>query len=474
MKKLFVLLFFTFTFHFLPFSCGAQNKNVVDSLKADIKVSRVDSTTMMDFWMLSNYYIDKNSDSVLFYDNQIYEVALKTKNDQYISGALYHMGDFYANNVNFQKGLELYFEALKVWERMHDTNNMSYAWERIGSIYNDLEETDLAIYYEKKSYIVNRKFVINKPAWVVEIDNRIGYEYTLLQMPDSALPYFEEAYNLKSKEHKGYDTGEYALTLWGLGKVNYQQGNLSIAMPYYKKSIEYAKNRTSDGYYTGGLAFAGMGELFKAMGANDSSIIYYRKALEIELEPKHKLTIYRNLAELYQNTDKDLAFTYLMKEVKLRDSLYTANNKREVKNMTLNEQDRQRDIATKLIQEKEQRKENIQYALIALGLVVSIILFLLLSRSIIANEWLIKLLGVMSLLIVFEFLNLVLHPFLQRITNNTPLLMLLALVAIAAILVPLHHRLEKWATHRLVEKNKQIRLAAAKKTIEKLENNKTN
>jgi hypothetical protein len=47
--------------------------------------------------------------------------------------------------------------------------------------------------------------------------------------------------------------------------------------------------------------------------------------------------------------------------------------------------------------------------------------------------------------------------------------MVLALVRIAAILVPLHHKVEHWATAKLVEKNKQIRLASAKKTIEELE-----
>jgi hypothetical protein len=35
--------------------------------------------------------------------------------------------------------------------------------------------------------------------------------------------------------------------------------------------------------------------------------------------------------------------------------------------------------------------------------------------------------------------------------------------------VPLHHKLEHWATTKLVEKNKQIRLAEAKKTIQELE-----
>ena len=73
-----------------------------------------------------------------------------------------------------------------------------------------------------------------------------------------------------------------------------------------------------------------------------------------------------------------------------------------------------------------------------------------------------------TLLIVFEFLNLLLHPFLERITHHSPVLMLLGLVCIAALLVPMHHKLEHWATHKLIEKNKAIRLAAAKKTIEKL------
>ena len=80
----------------------------------------------------------------------------------------------------------------------------------------------------------------------------------------------------------------------------------------------------------------------------------------------------------------------------------------------------------------------------------------------------IEFLGVVALLIVFEFINLLLHPFLEGITHHSPVLMLLALVCIAALLAPLHHKTENWATHKLVEKNKLMRLAAAKKTIEQL------
>jgi hypothetical protein len=104
-----------------------------------------------------------------------------------------------------------------------------------------------------------------------------------------------------------------------------------------------------------------------------------------------------------------------------------------------------------------------------LGILTLLMLYLLLSRSFITNTKMIEFFGVIALLIVFEFLNLLLHPFLERVTHHSPVLMLLALVCIAALLVPLHHKVEHWATKKLVEKNKQIRLAAAKKTIQQLE-----
>jgi len=137
--------------------------------------------------------------------------------------------------------------------------------------------------------------------------------------------------------------------------------------------------------------------------------------------------------------------------------------------MTFENEVRQQELTQEKVKLEEQRKQNIQYALIALGIITFIILFLLLSRSFVTNTKLITFFGVVALLMVFEFLNLLLHPFLERITHHSPVLMLLALVCIAALLVPLHHKLEKWATNKLVEKNKQIRLAAAKKTIQELE-----
>ena len=150
--------------------------------------------------------------------------------------------------------------------------------------------------------------------------------------------------------------------------------------------------------------------------------------------------------------------------------MFSAKTIQQTQVMTFENNVRQQELAAEKIKAEEQRKQNIQYALIAFGIICFIILFLLFSRTVIANEKWISFFGIVALLIVFEFLNLLLHPFLEGITNHSTVLMLLALVCIAALLVPLHHKLEKWAKTKLVEKNKQIRLTAAKKTIEQLEN----
>lgn len=76
----------------------------------------------------------------------------------------------------------------------------------------------------------------------------------------------------------------------------------------------------------------------------------------------------------------------------------------------------------------------------------------------------------MGLLLIFEFVNLLLHPVISKMTRDYLPWMFMVMVLIAALLVPAHHRLEKWIIARLAEKNRRIRLAAAKRTIAALEN----
>jgi NADH:ubiquinone oxidoreductase subunit 3 (subunit A) len=119
---------------------------------------------------------------------------------------------------------------------------------------------------------------------------------------------------------------------------------------------------------------------------------------------------------------------------------------------------RQQRMAAEKIKAEEQRKQNIQYVLIALAIIIFITLFLLLSRTVIVNERLISFFAILGLLVVFEFINLLIHPWLASFTHESPVLMLLALVIIASLLIPLHHRLEHLIKEKMVEKNKAIKI----------------
>ena len=110
---------------------------------------------------------------------------------------------------------------------------------------------------------------------------------------------------------------------------------------------------------------------------------------------------------------------------------------------------------------------------IAIGLITFLIIFLLLSWTVIVRTYFIKFFAILGLLASFEFINLYIHPYLSQWLNDSPVLMLIVLIAIGALLIPLHHWLEKKITIIMVEKNKKIRLTAAKKTVARLEAEKT-
>jgi amino acid transporter len=94
-------------------------------------------------------------------------------------------------------------------------------------------------------------------------------------------------------------------------------------------------------------------------------------------------------------------------------------------------------------------KNRLQQLLIGIFIPGLFMLTLILSR-VNLHIRAIKLLGIFSLLFFFEYLTLFLHPTVARLTNHTPIYEIFIFVAIAAILIPLHHRAEHWLIQKLL------------------------
>jgi hypothetical protein len=139
----------------------------------------------------------------------------------------------------------------------------------------------------------------------------------------------------------------------------------------------------------------------------------------------------------------------------LNDSINNKNRLRDIQFITINEQMRQVQIEEEKLAAKEERRQQLQLLFIAIFIPGFFLVTLLLSRIRIPIR-LIKIMGILSLLIFFEFLTLLLHPTVKEFTHHTPIYEIMIFVAIAAILIPTHHRIEHWLIEKLLRNREQL------------------
>lgn len=382
-----------------------------------------------------------------------------------LSVAYSFLGQGYRLLGNNIKALDYHHKGIAAAEKSNNLSALAFAENQTAHIYKDRQEYDKAIdiYLSATAHAdkgKNEKIKSWGPL-------NLGGVYLATGKLDSSLMYSQRAYENALKVNSIVDN-PYLFS--NLGGVQSKLGNAQLALSYYNMAIAQSLGSTNIRYLN--IAYTGLAEHYQRFNQIDSCISYAKKAISVvnntsffylSSKPAQLLT------DIYEKNNCDSTLKYSKIYKTAADSLTNIKTNQQIQLMTFEEDLRQQEAAGEKLKAEEERKLNIQYALIALGIIVLLTLYLLLSRSFITNTKLIEFFGVIALLIVFEFLNLLLHPFLERITHHSPILMLLALVCIAALLVPFHHKIEKWATSKLVEKNKEIRLAAAKKTIEQLD-----
>lgn len=396
---------------------------------------------------------------------KILNQAQKENDNIGLTVAYSFLGQGYRLLGNPIKALNYHHKAIAVAEKINNLSLLAFAENQTAHIYRDREEYDKAakIYLSSTAH-ADKGHNEKIKAWA---PSNLGAVYLATNNLDSSLMYSQRALEIFTRL-KIVSNNPYVFV--NLGGVHSKMGNTPLAMGYFNMALNKSDGLSNIRYHN--LTCTALAEHFQRNNQTDSCAFYARKAIAtvnntafFYLSSKPA----KLLADLYDKTNCDSTLKYATLLKTANDSLTSSKTNQQILLMTFEEDLRQQELSAEKIKEEQQRKQNIQYALLALGIITFIILFLMLSRKHITNTKLIQFLGVVALLLVFEFLNLLLHPFLERITHHSPVLMLLALVCIAALLVPLHHKLEHWATTKLVEKNKQIRLAEAKKTIQELE-----
>lgn len=464
-KALFIILFSLFAFC-ISAQVSVKTFDNIDSAKQVLKSMAEDTARVKLLQGFFNYYNESKLDSALYYTDEALRISQQLN---YAWGIGRGYGNISHINIglgNYNTALEYGLKCLRVFEKLNYPDELAISYNRLGRIAREQNNLQEALTYFRKATEIDE--FIPDPSFKALHYTNISTIFLRLNMPDSALAYAETAYRLwLNAQNRDY----MSLSMGIISEVHSLMGNQALAIEYCRLGIRQSFE-VNNLHSTAQLYFR-LAKIYLKSGDQDSGQYYAKKSLHLYQQLKIKQGMHE-VAKLLSDTFRekgqiDSAYTYQSLVLAIKEDQSSEEKINQIQNLNFEEKLRQQEIILTRQKEAEARSINLQYSAIALGLVTFIIFFLLISHSVIANQQLIKFLGILALLIVFEFINLLAHPFLDKITNHSPVIMLAIMVCIAALLIPLHHRLEKWVTSRLVEKNKKIRLEAARKTIEKLE-----
>ena len=454
MKKKFILCLLIINSHFL-----LSQVNTIDSLRGALKSEIPDSTRVLILAELSQLNVYSKPDSAFAFAQEGLKLAAATS---FLKGeviCLNRLSNVLRVRGNLPKSLEMNLQALKKGESIHDERSVCRTLSDIGVIYFIQGDYPRSIEYYLSSKKIAEQIKDDDRLMINYIN--IGDSYMRMNLLDSALIFTKHAYELSLR---GQNEIVFSTSLNNLGNIYSRLKQPVKALEFYKSSLHYFRVLADDDGVC--ESTIGIARLFQQSGQHDSSLYYAKLSMEVGRKagfPQRILEAGSFLADFYKDQGHaDSAFVYLEATMFAKDQYFSQEKIKQMQNLSFDESMRQQEIATaKAIAEKE-RKNNIQYAIIAIGLICFIILVILLSNKIRFHEKWIRFLGVLGLLLIFEFINLYAHPFLGTITHHSPVLMLVILVLIAAILIPLHHRLEHWLINLLLIKNKKLKPVASK------------
>jgi tetratricopeptide (TPR) repeat protein len=448
---------------FIAFSVNGQS-HTKDSLKALLGQRQPDTVRVLRMLDLGYTYIESAPDTMLLLSFQALQLARKVGFERGEALSLTREGNAFYQMGNLSKAMEATIQGLRISEKINDVKGMQKAYNSLGNIHADNGDDRQALAYQLKAKALAEQLK-DKRALSIVMSN-IGGSYSRLKTYDSAVLFTQQAYDRAAELSSERMMGVPMLVM---GTIYQRRGQPLLALEAYRLGASHS-TQAGDAYHLLG-DYNGMASVFMGQKQYDSSVYYAKLALSLA-QQKGFLSAVPTASDLLYNLYKnrgnnDSALLYLEITRKANDSLFTQENVKKLEALNTEEKLRQLEKQQEEARAKEERARNLQYTAIAIGLVTFLILFFLLSHSVMVSQTVIKLLGIVALLVLFEFVNLLIHPYLGEITHHSPFYMLLFMVGLAALLVPLHHRIEHWVVHKMVEKNNRIRLAAAKRTLEK-------
>ncbi|MBP6686776.1 MAG: hypothetical protein KA160_02870 [Lacibacter sp.] len=441
-----------FLISFLSIATIAAQTPVADSLNKLLQNEKTDSNKVRLMWQYADEINNSDPEKSILISQKAVYLARSIKYTEGLSRSLGILANGFINIGNYPRALDYSLQKLKIEEKRNNPRNMGSVLNSIGIVYVlEKEYENALIYYRKADSVINR---YNVEDLIYQIKFNLGDAFDKLDILDSAFYY----YNLSLKRAEILKNNYFiGVSKIGLGHYYRKKENFDSSAVNYRTAIQYLTEANDD--FLMCETTLGFAKLFHQSNEVDSAKHYANLSISISKRGNflsNELDAADFLKSYYKDQKNiDSAFAYYTIVQTLNDSINSKTKVRDLQILSINEQMRQLQLEEDKRLAAKERSQQLQMLFIALFIPGFFILTLLLSRVRIPIR-IIKVLGVLSLLILFEFLTLLLHPTVKEITHHTPVLEMLIFVAIASILIPLHHRFEHWLIDKLVQNRERI------------------
>jgi hypothetical protein len=362
-----------------------------------------------------------------------------------------YLAGFYGSIEEYDRAIDYAVRSLELRKQLTDPQaryNQVEDLTNIGNLYGYKKSYDMARFYFAQAVRLadSLKFApLKMSAYIGMLNN-----YLYASQPQQALAFFNGADTLKAYL-RGF--GYEGIIDQAYGYIYTDLNRFDSAYYYYARSaplFENSLNNTSRYSF-----YVQMGRLHNKAGRYNESIDYYGKARTLATQMsdlKAQQVVVSELDTLYRKTGhfkEALEMTALT--LGYRDSLDKLGKEKDLMQIeAADELDRQQRLDAVKKEQKEKR-HRIQYLGITIAIAASFLL-LAMTGFFRVSQKAIKLVGFFSFLMFFEFLFLLFKKSIGTITQGEPWKDLAFMIALAAVLLPLHHWVEEKAIHFLVRR----------------------
>ncbi len=277
---------------------------------------------------LSVYYFNKSQfDSTIFYANKAYGLYAVTGNKTKLMAPLKNEALARRHQGEFESALLVFFEILEFYKKENKTNKIASTLNDIGNTYTYLKDNKQALKYQSEA--LNYLKDAPNPRLEGNVLNSIGYTYDQMGHEDSAIAYYERSLVFKKQSGNIYGL---TITLNNIcTKIDYHKEAEKCESCYRELLAEQRKIHDSKGI---ARTFLNLSVLFSAHAKCELALLNldsarYYLAFSDDLFLKQKY--FKLYAKTLNTCDQGLlAYQYMDSLVKLNDSIYASEKRKEL------------------------------------------------------------------------------------------------------------------------------------------------